>query len=51
VTRSDKLPDPPEGKVRVIDDAEPLYTVLTIDGVELVYEVNKSHLVDSDEFG
>lgn len=48
--RKSELPEPPDGKVRVIDDADLVGTTLTEDGFELIMEVNEHHLEDADEF-
>lgn len=48
--KKSELPEPPDGKVRVIDEAELLGTTLTEDGFELVLDVKSHHLEDEEEF-
>jgi len=50
MTRKSELPDVPDGKVRVIDEAELEGVTLTEDGFELVMDVTEHHLEDRDEY-
>lgn len=50
MTRKSELPETPDGKVRVIDDADLEGVTLTENGFELILDVKEHHLEDEEEF-